>query len=641
MLKATPSDVRCRIAAFFQETYDMPTKFGGNCSNLIPESNYTDQQLETIVPILVINNTNAEIPDNIESPSGLFAQVNIVVNLGKVNANLSTIEMHSILPLSKTEDVDTFQTVSLSNLTNDKYSQSFFSMKPVTGNSSSTSSNSTTGSLHPSYSTNFISYNFSSSASSNTNSNELNGQQSNEMNIVGDQIDASSPSQASSTSNNNASQLPSISSSSSFSQSNERNGVIDANELSSIPQTNLSAQQASISSSGLSLSENGNATNNAIDNIGNTGVNSQLASENNNVSSTNSNVALNGQAVSVNFNSQKNQSNNIPLTTITSSSTSSSSSSNGVPGSDSSPSSTVTIIKVLTKLLQTMKTMNAKQNGLSEISNIRDGNPDISNCQSFNQLHGILSETLSNQQSGSSLNPSNELIDRLNGVLQSSQPISNIGSTVVDSTPNLVSLNINTIASTSAKQQNSLGSSSNTSDQHATTKENSNAEPDKVSLSVACQYKGQTFPHPKDCTVFYFCGSKGVNRLKCPDPLLFDIQLKKCNWPDKVTCLTQSQSTFNFTSNTSSNWNSQTSQSSESTQSSQSSQNSQSSQFINSSISNPNLQKPAHNSNVTSNQINGISSASLTSISSNTGQTSSSSGNQYTGNGINKNFIIF
>jgi hypothetical protein len=55
---------------------------------------------------------------------------------------------------------------------------------------------------------------------------------------------------------------------------------------------------------------------------------------------------------------------------------------------------------------------------------------------------------------------------------------------------------------------------------------------------LSCEGKEGLFPHPTHCSKFIFC-TKGIPTVKvydCPEPLLFDHKLLKCNLPQLSSC---------------------------------------------------------------------------------------------------------
>jgi hypothetical protein len=62
--------------------------------------------------------------------------------------------------------------------------------------------------------------------------------------------------------------------------------------------------------------------------------------------------------------------------------------------------------------------------------------------------------------------------------------------------------------------------------------------PEEVLCFFTCEGKDGFFPHPNDCSKFLSChdGSPNVEVFDCPEPLLFDPVLLKCNLPQFVDC---------------------------------------------------------------------------------------------------------
>jgi hypothetical protein len=61
---------------------------------------------------------------------------------------------------------------------------------------------------------------------------------------------------------------------------------------------------------------------------------------------------------------------------------------------------------------------------------------------------------------------------------------------------------------------------------------------EKVLCFFTCEGKKGLFPHPNDCSKFLGChdASPNVEVFDCPEPLLFDPVLLKCNLPQFVDC---------------------------------------------------------------------------------------------------------
>jgi hypothetical protein len=61
---------------------------------------------------------------------------------------------------------------------------------------------------------------------------------------------------------------------------------------------------------------------------------------------------------------------------------------------------------------------------------------------------------------------------------------------------------------------------------------------DEVVCFFSCEGKEGFFPHPSDCSKFLGCrgGIPNVEVFNCPEPLLFDPLLLKCNIPQLVEC---------------------------------------------------------------------------------------------------------
>jgi hypothetical protein len=64
--------------------------------------------------------------------------------------------------------------------------------------------------------------------------------------------------------------------------------------------------------------------------------------------------------------------------------------------------------------------------------------------------------------------------------------------------------------------------------------------PEEVVCFFSCEGKEGLFPHPSDCSKFLGCrrGSPNVEVFDCPEPLLFDPVLLKCDLPQFVNCST-------------------------------------------------------------------------------------------------------
>lgn len=54
----------------------------------------------------------------------------------------------------------------------------------------------------------------------------------------------------------------------------------------------------------------------------------------------------------------------------------------------------------------------------------------------------------------------------------------------------------------------------------------------------ACAFEGLYLPHPQDCTKFYICdGSKKAVEFSCQEGLLYDMILRRCEWPQIAYCI--------------------------------------------------------------------------------------------------------
>lgn len=48
-----------------------------------------------------------------------------------------------------------------------------------------------------------------------------------------------------------------------------------------------------------------------------------------------------------------------------------------------------------------------------------------------------------------------------------------------------------------------------------------------------CQYQGQTFQDPDDCSIYYVCENPGfpATQMSCPSNLCYNSDLSACDWP--------------------------------------------------------------------------------------------------------------
>jgi hypothetical protein len=62
--------------------------------------------------------------------------------------------------------------------------------------------------------------------------------------------------------------------------------------------------------------------------------------------------------------------------------------------------------------------------------------------------------------------------------------------------------------------------------------------PSQVFCFFTCAGREGVFPHPSDCSKFISCtgGTSAIEVFDCPEPLLFDPILLKCNLPQLVNC---------------------------------------------------------------------------------------------------------
>jgi hypothetical protein len=62
--------------------------------------------------------------------------------------------------------------------------------------------------------------------------------------------------------------------------------------------------------------------------------------------------------------------------------------------------------------------------------------------------------------------------------------------------------------------------------------------PKYVVCFFTCEGREGLLPHPSDCSKYIVCleGSSGIDVYHCPEPLLFDPVLLKCNLPQLVNC---------------------------------------------------------------------------------------------------------
>jgi hypothetical protein len=62
--------------------------------------------------------------------------------------------------------------------------------------------------------------------------------------------------------------------------------------------------------------------------------------------------------------------------------------------------------------------------------------------------------------------------------------------------------------------------------------------PEKVVCFFTCEGREGPLPHPSDCSKFIVCreGLSQIDVFDCPEPLLFDPVLLKCNLPQFVEC---------------------------------------------------------------------------------------------------------
>jgi hypothetical protein len=62
--------------------------------------------------------------------------------------------------------------------------------------------------------------------------------------------------------------------------------------------------------------------------------------------------------------------------------------------------------------------------------------------------------------------------------------------------------------------------------------------PEQVQCFFTCEGQEGVLPHPSDCSKYISCraGTSAIEVFDCPDPLLFDPVLLKCDFPQFVNC---------------------------------------------------------------------------------------------------------
>jgi len=55
-------------------------------------------------------------------------------------------------------------------------------------------------------------------------------------------------------------------------------------------------------------------------------------------------------------------------------------------------------------------------------------------------------------------------------------------------------------------------------------------------LSGGCNYDGELLPNNEDCRKYFKCANGAPSKQVCPGTLIFDTELKICNWPQSTSC---------------------------------------------------------------------------------------------------------
>jgi len=55
-------------------------------------------------------------------------------------------------------------------------------------------------------------------------------------------------------------------------------------------------------------------------------------------------------------------------------------------------------------------------------------------------------------------------------------------------------------------------------------------------LSAGCNYDGELLPNNEDCRKYFKCANGAPSKQVCPGTLIFDTELKICNWPQSTSC---------------------------------------------------------------------------------------------------------
>merc|ERR1719500_1532944 len=54
--------------------------------------------------------------------------------------------------------------------------------------------------------------------------------------------------------------------------------------------------------------------------------------------------------------------------------------------------------------------------------------------------------------------------------------------------------------------------------------------------AAGCNYDGELLPNTEDCRKYFKCANGAPSKQVCPGTLIFDTELKICNWPQTTSC---------------------------------------------------------------------------------------------------------
>lgn len=597
IIRAIPSNVRCSISSFLQRNFNLQPRFGSNCKKNAYDPKLSASKNASLIPILISNGTSKETEqkinrEGIDTQNGTYAQINLVAHApGRINTNLSTIEMHSINASKNNEELeDNVKSISLAKLGNDTKSQSFFEIQK-TGSSSSSSSSSGSSSSWSSSSSLQSSHSSSSSQSShsanslssNNNHNEknsLSGQQSSQnigssghggtdKSTTGEDYGdydlkegagkhtSNSKHETPQTSGQKESQRQSTSSGGTNSQSFGTNQG-NANSQHGASSSHNSGSHSSGSGDGLNVDVGGS---DALININMGGMNNHNHNGEHSGSSQGSSSSQHS-SVSPHSGSLSNESKDSLLNLglgdsnsllhvglggkdnhengANSESRSTQGGSQNVHGSNQTQQNIGGNNQWSVSWSSQWGNSSGQQNGQGQ-------NGSTANGESMSQSSNLTDESNLNENSSSLASNKNQS--------QNNKEFSQNGNLNINNTNSH-----NNQSSSSSSSSNSLGTVGNANSTESKSKcpftngasssQNSNSVVPQSNIlwSFECSYRGQTFRDPSNCAKFYYCGVKGVNHLQCPSPLLFDVVLKKCNWPEQVNCSqSSSNGQFSFT----------------------------------------------------------------------------------------------